>query len=176
MVIIACGNNDHSIESDVVRNSIDSILKENVHRGPSKRKIEVFWMDEYGHEGRRKQWIYMDSIEKYCGKSTLVGLYKHHESNIIRMVAFNLLLKKAPKDAVRLAIDDMDDTDSLLCGRCDEQLIERCSSIRTRLIQQWPKKFTISIEDSLTIDSAVMKSKNKNSNWYYLLNLKHKKK
>ena len=84
------------------------------------------------------------------------------------MVAFQLILKNSPKDAVRFTIEDMDDTDSLLCGRGDEALVESCSSIRTRMIQKWPRRYNISVEDSLAIDSAVINSINRESNWYYL--------
>ncbi len=155
---ITCKQNHNGINSPIVRNSIDSILKANIkmnHFG----KTEVFWEDEYEYGGRRKQWIYTDSIEKYCREADFIELYKHHESPIIRMVAFHLLLKHSPKEAVCFAIEDMDDRDSLLLGRCDQALIELASSIRTRMILQWPKKYNISLKDSLAIDSAIINSK-----------------
>ena len=171
VLFLACTRNYNGLNSPIVINSIDSILKANTHIGPFG-KSETFWEDEYGPSGRRTQWIYTDSIEKYCSKDEIIELYKHNESPVIRMVAFHILLKKSPKDAIRFAIEDMEEDDSLLCGRNDEALLESCSSIRTRMIQQWPKKYDISAEDSLIIDSVVMNSKNKDSNWYYLLHLK----
>ena len=83
------------------------------------------------------------------------------------MVAFHLLLKNNPKEAVRIAVKDIDQTDSLLRGRCDEALEESASSIRIRMIQQWPKKYDISVEDSLYVDSAVINSPNRESLWYF---------
>lgn len=156
--ITACKQNDYGIHSRVVLNSIDSILQANTKIGHFG-KSEIFWEDEYEYGGRRKQWIYTDSIEKYCREADFIELYKHHESPIIRMVAFHLLLKHSPKEAVCFAIEDMDDRDSLLLGRCDQALIELASSIRTRMILQWPKKYNISLKDSLAIDSAIINSK-----------------
>lgn len=156
--ITACKQNDYGIHSRIVLNSIDSILQANTKIGHFG-KSEIFWEDEYEYGGRRKQWIYTDSIEKYCREADFIELYKHHESPIIRMVAFHLLLKHSPKEAVCFAIEDMDDRDSLLLGRCDQALIELASSIRTRMILQWPKKYNISLKDSLAIDSAIINSK-----------------
>ena len=169
MLIVACRKDCQGIDSPIVLSSIDSIIIANTRIGHFG-KSEIYWEDEYGYGGRRKQWIYTDSIEKYCSKDDLVKLYKHHESAIIRLVAFQLLLKKFPKEAVGFAVEDMDDTDSLLCGKCDQALMESSSSIRTRMILQWPKKYKVSVEDSLAIDSAVVNSINRESNWHYLFN------
>lgn len=155
---MSCKNDHWQINSLIVKSSIDSIINANTRMGHFG-KSETFWEDEYGYEGRRKQWRYTDSIEKYCSKDKLIELYKHHESAVIRMVAFHLLLKNFPKDAVCFAIEDIDDTDSLLCGRCDEALLESSPSIRTRMILQWPKKYKVSVKDSLAMDSAVKNSR-----------------
>lgn len=160
---------NHAIDMhrpSVVNEYIDSIITSNTritHFG----KTETFWEDEYVYGNRRKQWIYTDSIEKYCNTDELLELYNTHESPIIRMVAFHLLLKNNPKEAVRIAVKDIDQTDSLLRGRCDEALEESASSIRIRMIQQWPKKYDISVEDSLYVDSAVINSPNRESLWYF---------
>lgn len=91
------------------------------------------------------------------------------------MIAFHLLLKNYPKEAVALAIEDIDETDSLLGGQCDQALEESASSIRIGLIQHWPSKYCISVDDSLTVDSAVRESPNKESIWYYIQRLKKDK-
>ena len=171
MFLITCRKDYQGMNPSIVKNSIDSIIKANTRMGHFG-KSEIFWENDFEHGERRKQWIYTDSIEKYCSIDNLIELYKYHESAIIRMVAFHLLLKNSPKDAICFAIEDMDNTDSLLSGRCDEALLESSSSIRTRMIQQWPKKYDVSVEDSLAIDSAVINSINKESNWHYLTNLK----
>lgn len=160
---------NHAIDihrPSVVNEYIDSIITSNTHI-THFGKTETFWEDEYVYGNRRKQWIYTDSIEKYCNTDEFLELYNTHESPIIRMVAFHLLLKNSPKEAVRIAVKDIDRTDSLLGGRCDEALEESASSIRIRMIQQWPKKYDISVEDSLYVDSAVINSPNRESLWYF---------
>lgn len=166
IVVLSAYSCSHNNRTSIVNDYIDSIVKANTqmtHFG----KSETFWEDEYMYGSRRKQWVYTDSIEKYCNKEDLVTLYKEHESPVIRMVSFHLLLKNYPKEAVLLAIDDLDDTDSLLGGKCDQALEESASSIRIRLIQQWPKKYNITAQDSLAVDSAVRKSPNRESIWYF---------
>ena len=88
------------------------------------------------------------------------------------MVAFHLLLKNTPKEAVHIAIEDIDKTDSLFVGRCDQTLEESASSIRIRMIQQWPKMYDISVKDSMSVDSAVINSPNKESLWHFLSKFK----
>lgn len=106
---------NHAIDNSpsVVNEHIDSIITSNT-RITHSGKSETFWEDEYVYGNRRKQWIYTDCIEKYCNTDELLELYNNHESPIIRMVAFHLLLKNSPKEAVRIAIKDIDQTDSLL--------------------------------------------------------------
>ncbi len=165
--LLACKREHKGLDSLVVRSSIDSIIQSNTRVLHVGKKSEIFWEDECFLSKKRKQWIYADSIEKYCTKDDLIELYKHHDSSAIRMVAFHLLLKKYPKDAVRFAIEDIDDTDSLLSGRCDEALGESASSIRVSLMMSRPGRYNISVEDSIAVDYAVRHSRNKENIWYY---------
>lgn len=165
--LLACKREHKGLDSLVVRSSIDSIIASNTRMFPGGKKSAMFWQDRCFLSEQRKQWIYTDSIEKYCTKDDLIELYKHHDSPVIRMVAFHLLLKRHPKDAVRFAIEDIDDTDSLIVGRCDMICHESASSMRVSFIMLPHGVYNISVEDSIAVDYAVRHSRNKENIGYY---------
>ena len=136
-------------------------------KSPEKFAIDINDMGE-----KRKQWIYADSIDKYGSTEDIIKLAKLHESNSVKLVAFCILLKRDADMAINILVDDINNPNIVLCGNGDEWLEESISSIRTRIAQTGKEKYKISDKDSIKIDSAVLQSKNRIKNLYYVFNLK----
>ena len=126
----------------------------------------IYIDDSYLNE-RRKQWILGDSIAKYCTSNELEELAIFHKSQAIRYVAFQLLLKKNPHRAVNILINDIDNNDSIIAIQFDEGFPRLIASLKVDLVQGGRKQYNISIKDSIAVDEAVLKSKNKSKFHYY---------
>ena len=171
IVIFLCGCNrqEQGLSNPVVVNSINSIcvLCEPVRNG----SLENIELDEYylldERSPRNKQWILGDSIAKYCNSDELAELATKHNSLAVRYVAFKLLLQKNSHEAVRILIDNIECDDSIIAIHLDEGFPELLSSLRVDLVQRNRKQYNISLDDSIAVDEAVNKTKNKFKFQYY---------
>ena len=163
--VCGCNNKKTGLNNPIVLSSIDSICSMSAPIRDSP--CESIHIDEYNLSRRRIEWEMADSIAKYCSPSELEKLSVKHKSSAVRYVAFRLLLKKNPHKAVEILIDDIDSDDSIIATRLDEGFPELISSLRTDLIQGGRSKYNISIEDSIAVDNAILKSKNKLRFHYY---------
>lgn len=171
LFLSACNLNKTGLKHTIVINSIDSICRlcEPVRDCP----FEHMTIDEYGIDDKKeKQWIYGDSIDKYCNIEDLKKLASNHSSRVIQYVAFQLLLKRDSHEAVKLLIHDINNNDSIVAVHIDQGFPESISSLRVSLTQKNRAKYKISIEDSIAIDNAVLNSKIKTEILYYLYTLK----
>ena len=157
--------------------SIDSIcvLCEPIRVSP----FEHVWLDERyltdERNPRFKQWIYGDSIAKYCNSDELTELATKHKSIAMRFVAFKMLLKKDSHRAIKVVIDNIDSNDSIVATHLDEGFPRLLSGLRVGYVQGDRKIFNISVADSLAVVDAVLKSKNKTKFYYYSsMELRHK--
>lgn len=147
----------------IVANSIDSIcaLCEPIRDS----RFEHVWLDEYyltdERNPRFKQWIYGDSIAKYCNLDELTELAAKHHSLAVRFVAFELLLKKDPHRAITVLINDIDSNDSIIATHLDEGFPMLLSGLRVTLVQGDRNLYNVSVVDSIAVVEAVLKSKNK---------------
>ena len=150
-------------------NSIDSIcvLCEPIRSGP----FEHVWLDERyltdERNPRFEQWIYGDSIAKYCNVEELTELATKHKSMAVRFVAFKMLLKKDSHRAIKIVIDDIDSNDSIIATHLDEGFPRLLSGLRVGYVQGDRKIYNISVADSLAVVEAVLKSKNKSKFYFY---------
>lgn len=171
IVVLLCGCNKKTegLSNPVVINSIDSIcaLCEPIRNGPFER----IWLDERyltdERNPRFKQWIYGDSIAKYCNSDELTELATKHKSIAMRFVAFKMLLKKDSHRAIKVVIDNIDSNDSIVATHLDEGFPRLLSGLRVGYVQGDRKIFNISVADSLAVVDAVLKSKNKSKFYYY---------
>ena len=163
--LLGCNNNSHSNQT-LVQNYIDSICKV---CAPKKMGVfEWVYLDSaYMNTIKYSQWIFADTINKYSSNQELHDLASDHKSPVIRYVAFSLLLKRAPHEAIQIAIDDIENNDTIVAVHLDEGLPESLSSIRVNLVQRNRAKYNVSIEDSIKIDKAVLSAKNRKAIWYY---------
>ena len=165
LLICACNNKQSGLQNPSVISSIDSIC---AMSAPIRDEpCENIHLDEYYLNRRRIVWQLADSIAKYCNSSELEELSVKHKSCAVRYVAFQLLLKKNPHKAVEILISDMDCNDSIVAIRSDQGFPELISSLRVDLVQGGRGKYKISIDDSIAVDDAVLKSKNKLRFHYY---------
>lgn len=172
LVVLLCGCNkkvETGLTNPVVVSSIDSIcaLCEPIRSGP----FEHIWLDERyltdEKNPRFEQWIYGDSIAKYCNVDELTELATRHKSIAVRFVAFKLLLKKDSHRAIKVVIDHIDDNDSITAFHLDEGFPRLLSGLRVGYVQGDRKIYNISVADSLAVVDAVLKSKNKSKLYYY---------
>ena len=172
LVVLFCGCNkkvETGLTNPVVVSSIDSIcaLCEPIRSGP----FEHIWLDERyltdERNPRFEQWIYGDSIAKYCNVDELTELATRHKSIAVRFVAFKLLLKKDSHRAIKVVIDHIDDNDSITAFHLDEGFPRLLSGLRVGYVQGDRKIYNISVADSLAVVDAVLKSKNKSKLYYY---------
>lgn len=164
-ITTGCTTDSSGLSNPIVKNSIDSICELLKPRRDSK--VERVYIDEYYLSEKREQWIYSDSIEKYCTKEEIIQLAKEHKSRAINYIAFTLWLKKDPHEAISYLIEDINNNDTLCAIKLDEGLPESLSSIRVNLVQRNRAKYNVSIEDSIRIDKAVLSAKNRKAIWYY---------
>lgn len=154
-----CQQNRTGINSPIVIDYIDSLCRicEPIRNNQYERvKIDGFYLNE-----KRKQWQYADTISKYCSTEELVELAKTHDSSAIRYITFQLLLMRDSHEAVKILINDIDSDDSICATRLDEGFPELLSGLRVGLVQNHRELYDISVEDSIAVDCAVSKSKNK---------------
>lgn len=172
LVVLLCGCNkkvETGLANPIVINSIDSIcaLCEPMLNSP----FEHIWLDERyltdERNPRFEQWIYGDSIAKYCNVDELTELATRHKSIAVRFVAFKLLLKKDSHRAIKVVIDHIDDNDSITAFHLDEGFPRLLSGLRVGYVQGDRKIYNISVADSLAVVDAVLKSKNKSKLYYY---------
>lgn len=169
IIFCGCNKNTEGLSNPVVINSIDSIcaLCEPIRNGPFER----IWLDERyltdERNPRFKQWIYGDSIAKYCNSDELTELATKHKSLAVRFVAFKMLLKKDSHRAIKVVIDNIDSNDSIVATHLDEGFPRLLSGLRVGYVQGDRKIFNISVADSLAVVDAVLKSKNKSMFYYY---------
>ena len=158
LFLLGCNNNSHSNQT-LVQNYIDSICKV-----CAPRRMGVFervYLDSaYMNPIKYSQWIFADSINKYSSNQELHDLASDHKS-------FSLLLERAPHEAIQIAIDDIENNDTIVAIHLDEGLPEILSSIRVNLVQRNRARYNVSIEDSIKIDKAVLSAKNRKAIWYY---------
>ena len=169
IILCGCQNDKDGLSNPVVINSIDSIcvLCEPIRSGP----FEHVWLDEryLTDEGnpRFEQWIYGDSIAKYCNVEELTELATKHKSMAVRFVAFKMLLRKDSHRAIKIVIDDIDSNDSIIATHLDEGFPRLLSGLRVGYVQGDRKIYNISVADSLAVVEAVLKSKNKSKFYFY---------
>lgn len=174
--LYACSFNNTGLNNPIVINSIDSICKicEPIRNSSFERiKLDERYLQD-SRNARYKQWIYGDSIDKYCDIEDLKELASNHSSLAIRYIAFQLLLKRNSHEAVMLLIDDINNNDSITAFHIDEGFPESISSLRVSLTQENRKRFNVSIEDSISINNAVLNSKIKSEIRYYIRILQKK--
>ena len=169
IILCGCQNDKDGLSNPVVINSIDSIcvLCEPIRSGP----FEHVWLDERyltdERNPRFEQWIYGDSIAKYCNVEELTELATKHKSMAVRFVAFKMLLRKDSHRAIKIVIDDIDSNDSIIATHLDEGFPRLLSGLRVGYVQGDRKIYNISVADSLAVVDAVLKSKNKSKLYYY---------
>lgn len=169
IILCGCQNDKDGLSNPVVINSIDSIcvLCEPIRSGP----FEHVWLDERYLTDERNprfaQWIYGDSIAKYCNVEELTELATKHKSMAVRFVAFKMLLKKDSHRAIKIVIDDIDSNDSIIATHLDEGFPRLLSGLRVGYVQGDRKIYNISVADSLAVVEAVLKSKNKSKFYFY---------
>jgi hypothetical protein len=169
IILCGCQNDKDGLSNPVVINSIDSIcvLCEPIRSGP----FEHVWLDERyltdERNPRLEQWIYGDSIAKYCNVEELTELATKHKSMAVRFVAFKMLLKKDSHRAIKIVIDDIDSNDSIIATHLDEGFPRLLSGLRVGYVQGDRKIYNISVADSLAVVDAVLKSKNKSKFYFY---------
>jgi len=169
-ILSACAQDKTGLNNPIVINAIDSICKfcEPIRHSPHERvKLDECYLMDPRNE-RNKQWVYGDSIDKYCGIEDLKALASSHSSLAVRYVAFQLLLKRDSHEAVRLLIDDINNNDSIIATHIDQGFPEAISSLRVSLTQNNRKKYNVSIEDSIAVDNAVLNSKIKSEIHYFI--------
>lgn len=172
LVVLLCGCNkkvETGLTNPVVVSSIDSICALCEPRLNSP--FEHIWLDEcYLTDERNpkfKQWIYGDSIAKYCNSDELTELATKHNSLAVRYVAFKMLLKKDSHRAIKVLIDDIDSNDSIIATHLDEGSPRLLSGLRVGLVQGDRRIYNITVVDSIAVVKAVLKSKNKSKFYYY---------
>ena len=169
IILCGCQNDKDGLSNPVVINSIDSIciLCEPIRSG----SFEHVWLDERyltdERNPRFEQWIYGDSIAKYCNVEELTELATKHKSMAVRFVAFKMLLKKDSHRAIKIVIDDIDSNDSIIATHLDEGFPRLLSGLRVGYVQGDRKIYNISVADSLAVVEAVLKSKNKSKFYFY---------
>ena len=169
IILCGCQNDKDGLSNPVVINSIDSIciLCEPIRSGP----FEHVWLDEHyltdERNPRFEQWIYGDSIAKYCNVEELTELATKHKSMAVRFVAFKMLLRKDSHRAIKIVIDDIDSNDSIIATHLDEGFPRLLSGLRVGYVQGDRKIYNISVADSLAVVEAVLKSKNKSKFYFY---------
>ena len=169
IILCGCQNDKDGLSNPVVINSIDSIcvLCEPIRSGP----FEHVWLNERyltdERNPRFEQWIYGDSIAKYCNVEELTELATKHKSMAVRFVAFKMLLKKDSHRAIKIVIDDIDSNDSIIATHLDEGFPRLLSGLRVGYVQGDRKIYNISVADSLAVVEAVLKSKNKSKFYFY---------
>ena len=169
ILFCGCNQNTEGLANPIVINSIDSIcaLCEPMLNSP----FEHIWLDERyltdERNPRFEQWIYGDSIAKYCNVDELTELATRHKSIAVRFVAFKLLLKKDSHRAIKVVIDHIDDNDSITAFHLDEGFPRLLSGLRVGYVQGDRKIYNISVADSLAVVDAVLKSKNKSKFYDY---------
>jgi hypothetical protein len=169
IILCGCQNDKDGLSNPVVINSIDSIcvLCEPIRSGP----FEHVWLDERyltdERNPRFEQWIYGDSIAKYCNVEELTELATKHKSMAVRFVAFKMLLRKDSHRAIKIVIDDIDSNDSIIATHLDEGFPRLLSGLRVGYVQGDRKIYNISVADSLAVVDAVLKSKNKSKFYFY---------
>ena len=133
LVVLLCGCNkkvETGLTNPVVVSSIDSICALCEPRLNSP--FEHIWLDErYLTDERNpkfKQWIYGDSIAKYCNSDELTELATKHNSLAVRYVAFKMLLKKDSHRAIKVLIDDIDSNETMYCADC----LEYCDKLNNK--------------------------------------------
>jgi hypothetical protein len=169
IILCGCQNDKDGLSNPVVINSIDSIcvLCEPIRSG----SFEHVWLDERyltdERNPRFEQWIYGDSIAKYCNVEELTELATKHKSMAVRFVAFKMLLRKDSHRAIKIVIDDIDSNDSIIATHLDEGFPRLLSGLRVGYVQGDRKIYNISVADSLAVVDAVLKSKNKSKFYFY---------
>ena len=169
IILCGCQNDKDGLSNPVVINSIDSIcvLCEPIRSGP----FEHIWLDEcYLTDERNpkfKQWIYGDSIAKYCNSDELTELATKHNSLAVRFVAFKELLKKDSHRAIKVLIDDIDSNDSVTATHLDEGFPRLLSGLRVGLVQGDRRIYNISVADSISVAESILKSNNRLKLYYY---------
>ena len=169
IILCGCQNDKDGLSNPVVINSIDSIcvLCEPIRSG----SFEHVWLDERyltdERNPRFEQWIYGDSIAKYCNVEELTELATKHKSMAVRFVAFKMLLRKDSHRAIKIVIDDIDSNDSIIATHLDEGFPRLLSGLRVGYVQGDRKIYNISVADSLAVVEAVLKSKNKSKFYFY---------
>lgn len=170
-VIILCGckKNETGLANPIVINSIDSICA--LCEPRLDDHFEHIWLDERylmdERNPRFKQWIYGDSIAKYCNLNDLTELATKHTSLAVRFVAFKMLLKKDSHRAIKVVIDNIDSNDSIVATHLDESFPRLLSGLRVGLVQGDRSIYHISTADSIAVVEAVLKSKNKSKFYFY---------
>lgn len=165
VILCGCFSNKGGLKDLIVVNYVDSLCQ--LCEPIRDNRYERIKIDEYYLYQRRKQWQYADTIAKYCETNDLIELTTRHKSLAVRYVSFKLLLERNSHDAVRLLIDDIDSNDSIIATRLDEGFPELLSSLKVDLVQNNRAKYRISVDDSLSVDDAVLNSKNKYKIHYY---------
>lgn len=156
VITSSCTNDKACQEKQIVSDYIDSIC--HATRPIRDFKFGDIRVDGEVYRGRRgKIWEFADTLEKYCCTEELKELSLDHPSVGMRYVAFKLLLKKSPHEAVKVLITDIDSKDSIGAIRLDECFTEPLSGLRLELALS-RNEFNISFADSLAVDSAVIYS------------------
>ena len=170
-VILLCGcMNNKTLDGKALQtaNYVDSICE--VAQPILGAHIERVSADEYvmrdTTRGKHKMWQYADSLDKYCSSDNLKQLAGQHVSNAVRLVAFKKLLKRSPHDAIEILINDIDNPECFVVTRLDEGFPETLTSLRVEIAQD-RNKYNITVEDSIALDNAVLKSSNKHNINYY---------
>lgn len=178
ILVSGCYDDKSYNDNRIVNNYADSIY-EHSQRVTKLDKIEfeVIHLDLYpfNYYKNRKYnvWIYADSIDKYSSNDKLYQLTSSHKSLAVRYVAFKLLLKRDSHRAISYLIRDINNEDSICAKHLDEGWMQLLTSIRVNLAQN-RKLYNVSVEDSVSLDKAVLGSKQKDNIWYYTMYLKKK--
>lgn len=171
IVLFSCSYNKYGINNPIVQDNIDSIRKYCTREIKlTHEKYEFVYLDEECWGERRKQWIFADSIDKYCSIEDLKSLATKHESNTIRIVAFQLLMKRNQHEASQILISNINNNDTIGCGRLDQVLENSMSGIMAQVIFDPRHNYYVSKEDSLAIDRVI---RNSSAYDYYKLHIEY---
>lgn len=153
-LVFGCKQGDTPRYDVRVQNCIDSIVKITQPRREGFQ--EIVSIDKHYYGRKRKEWIYGDSLGKICSMEDLKLMATTHESTALRVIAFQLLLERSPHDAVKILINDINNTDSVAARYLDEALVNSITSVRVGMVQMNRALYHISAADSIALDSAII--------------------
>ena len=165
-IVTECKINNSRYFDKNIHNYIDSIYKY------TKRETHGYYyekvsLDRFYLGQSRKEWIFGDSLAILCSLEDLKWLASKEKSPAMRVIVFQLLLKRSPHDAVTVLINDINNHDSVCAVRLDEGLMESITNIRVDMAQGNRSLYNITVADSIALDKAIINSNEPNKINYY---------